>query len=1054
MIVKFGRFGWKAVLIWMECLAVIVGLVLLAGGVFLWRLGTGPLDAGFARETIEEALRDPVSGYSVTMEGITLEWPDIRGPVTLTLDDVGLVRDGNRVLGIGKVGLGISAGYLLRGKIKPVTISLAHSSLHLIRTNDNRVVLSLEDMKGDETPSPDQADDNPLMRVVNILSYPEGTINERSPIDRLRAVKISDATMVMEDHVLGISWYLRDTDLAFSRDDKGLVVETSVMLPGGRDKAAKLWAGAIYNRDDKIFKINAHVQDIDPRIVSRKVDALSFLDGQEIFLSGSVDLVMNTDLEIQAAAGKLFAEDGMLNIEGVYNKPISYQKIALEAVYDPDKRTVNVKEVSLRAYDVDISANSIVTLDENKIAAPLKIKIPSLPQERIKYLWPDVLHGKPIESWLLQRLSKGSVDNISAGLTIAAVKDKEEWRTDVSGITAAFDIVKMDVDYRSPLAPAKHTSGHGKLENDIITISIDGAHVDDMTISSGTVVIDNVTSDKVGHAKINVALQGGLPSLFKYISTEPIGMKGDDLGIDTANVLGDALLDVNVSFPTLRDLPKDKVEVTAQGTLDNVLLPDVLKSLDLTGGPMKLAVMEGKVKLSGAGKLDGRPVKLAWEQFLESKGKPYSSKIKAELDVDKDLRRKLGVGIDDWLAGTVPVKIDYTEFQNGGGEIAVAGDLKAAAVIVEPFKYIKPPGQAGTVTCTAVLHGGFVQEIRDLNVKTPDLNIVDGLIKFETIKGESVLRRGNFARMKLNETDAILDFEIGKNEELKIGLRGTFFDARPFLNKGDKKDRNAPYEGPAVIASVDVAKMRSSDTHTLDKVKIYLNLNRKGMVDQIELDAIAGKGAVYLRMKPDTDRNVNVFQFEADDAGAALNAFGVYKNIRGGTLAMKGESTPGKSRYVINGKAQLSDFNVVNAPTLAVLVSAISPTGLPQLLSNDGLFFSRLESKFQWRLRRSGDVYIVRDGRTSGSSLGLTFEGEVNKGKNVVDINGHVVPMSEINSLLSSIPLLGQLLSGGSDGGIFAATYTMTGSADKPKVSINPLSVLTPGIIRRILFED
>jgi hypothetical protein len=29
-------------------------------------------------------------------------------------------------------------------------------------------------------------------------------------------------------------------------------------------------------------------------------------------------------------------------------------------------------------------------------------------------------------------------------------------------------------------------------------------------------------------------------------------------------------------------------------------------------------------------------------------------------------------------------------------------------------------------------------------------------------------------------------------------------------------------------------------------------------------------------------------------------------------------------------------------------------------------------------------------------------------------------------------------------------TYTLSGSADEPKMSVNPLSVLTPGIFRRI----
>lgn len=1050
MIVKFGRFGGKAILIWMECLAIVVGLILLGGIVFSWRLGTGPVDISFARETVQQALQDPVSGYSVTMGGIVLEWPDLSGPIMLRLDNVGLIKSGKEVLNVGEVDLGISATHLLRADIKPLTISLAKSSLHLIRTAENDIVFSLED---DKTPVPEETagGENPLMRLVNALSRPEGAIDSRSPIDHLRRVEISDATMVMEDHVLGISWYLQDMNLAFARNPSGLEVGAEINLPGGRNGAALLRGSAVYDRQRKDFRIAAHIEDLDPRIVSRKVEKLSFMDGHELFLNGDFVMTVNESLEILGAEGKLSADDGSLKIDGVYDRPLAFQKLAFDAAYDPASETIDVREASIRAFDVGLKVSGTVTAGAEKISAPVKIEIPSLPQEKIKDIWPDVMRGEPIEAWLLERLSEGSIDNINAALTIDAAKGAEGWTIGVSGIAGGFDINNMKVDYRAPLTAATKTFGRGKLENDVLQITIDSAHVADMTVSGGTVTIDNIVADKVGNAHIDVALKAALPSLFKYVESEPIGMKGADLGLDTKNVKGDAALDVEVSFPTLRDLPKDKVKVKVGGTLDNVSLPDVVKTLDLTGGPMKLTVAEGKALLSGAGKLDGRPVKLDWEQFLESEGKPYSSKIKAQLDADRDLRMKLNIGLDDWLDGTVPVKVDYTEYASGRGEVLVAGNLKPATVKVTPFDYEKPPGVEGSVTCTAILQDGAVQEIRALNVKTPELDVTNGVMTFDSVNGVNVLRRGNMERVKLNETDTMLDFEIGKGGQLKVGLRGTFFDARPFLKKKRKK---GPYEGPPILASVDVAKMRSSDTQIISRAKIYLNLNKDGMVNQLELDAVAGKGAVYMRLKPDAARGVTVFRLEADDAGAALKAFDVYKNVRGGKFLLTGESAPGKSRYVINGKAQLSDFNVVNAPALAVLVSAISPTGLPMLLSNDGLFFSQLESKFSWHLRQPGDTYIIRDGRTSGSSLGLTFEGKVDKESGMVDINGHVVPMSEINSLISNIPLIGDILTGGSEGGIFAATYTMTGPTEKPVVSINPLSVLTPGIIRRILFED
>jgi hypothetical protein len=43
------------------------------------------------------------------------------------------------------------------------------------------------------------------------------------------------------------------------------------------------------------------------------------------------------------------------------------------------------------------------------------------------------------------------------------------------------------------------------------------------------------------------------------------------------------------------------------------------------------------------------------------------------------------------------------------------------------------------------------------------------------------------------------------------------------------------------------------------------------------------------------------------------------------------------------------------------------------------------------------------------------------------------------------------LLLGGEGQGLFAANYRVAGSAADPQVSVNPLSALTPGFLRRLL---
>ena len=62
-----------------------------------------------------------------------------------------------------------------------------------------------------------------------------------------------------------------------------------------------------------------------------------------------------------------------------------------------------------------------------------------------------------------------------------------------------------------------------------------------------------------------------------------------------------------------------------------------------------------------------------------------------------------------------------------------------------------------------------------------------------------------------------------------------------------------------------------------------------------------------------------------------------------------------------------------------------------------------------------------------------------------------MVPAYVINSLLGRIPVLGKIFTGGEKGsGVFAATYKMAGPIEDPKVSVNPLSVLAPGLLRKL----
>ena len=70
-----------------------------------------------------------------------------------------------------------------------------------------------------------------------------------------------------------------------------------------------------------------------------------------------------------------------------------------------------------------------------------------------------------------------------------------------------------------------------------------------------------------------------------------------------------------------------------------------------------------------------------------------------------------------------------------------------------------------------------------------------------------------------------------------------------------------------------------------------------------------------------------------------------------------------------------------------------------------------------------------------------------------ISVDGVLVPSFGMNSALGGIPIIGDLVVGRDGEGVFSLTYSVRGSLEKANVSVNPLSALAPGVIRRI-FEN
>ncbi|MDO8878971.1 MAG: hypothetical protein Q7V40_23080, partial [Pseudolabrys sp.] len=94
----------------------------------------------------------------------------------------------------------------------------------------------------------------------------------------------------------------------------------------------------------------------------------------------------------------------------------------------------------------------------------------------------------------------------------------------------------------------------------------------------------------------------------------------------------------------------------------------------------------------------------------------------------------------------------------------------------------------------------------------------------------------------------------------------------------------------------------------------------------------------------------------------------------------------------------------------------------------------------------------VRDGIVRGPQVGATVEGQVDYARDEVHLRGTFVPFYGLNNMfgLGQIPLVGILL-GGSNEGLVGITYEAVGPPSAPRISVNPVSALAPGLLRKFI---
>jgi len=1075
----FGRTS----LVLVESLAVLAVLLAIVLGIAVVALRSGPVNINFAEDYIEGALVNEESGGYAVFENAALSWPAFDAPFMLGLDKVKVMRSMGEgqvreIISVEHVTLGLSKNHLLGGQIRPVSLVLSELSFDVLRDKQGRFDIGFGDMELPEHQIEEVVSEAQTSLLEDILNYigSEEDGEGSSPLSNLELFEIRDAKLQYLDQGYDFFADFYAREIVFESVPEGLAAQAQLRMdPADGDQDSALYLDALLLRESKTLELSSRLENFDvAQLVSYGIEdeeILAVLQKQNVVLDAQIDGVFDEHLSPEAVDFALRSAAGDMQIDYMSDEKLPYSDLRLGGSFRQEKDggvELSLADSGVTVKGVTLGLSGRVIEENGGYRAPLRITSEEIRQDRVAPLWPQGLDEDMAREWIVERLSAGTFRDVEAQMELlishsplpslpeeeAEVQEAEPagWQVDARNVRLGLSMADMDVEYRAPLALVQDARAQAEFlyDEEKLSIVVEEGTIGDMVVDNATLDFNTILQSGKGTVDVQVDLRAGLSDVFRYIETEPIGV---DHRFDVSQLKGDAVLKVGVAMPTTKDVTMEQVKISVEGQVENAVLPGVVRDLALTGGPFSVSVDSEKASVNGSGLLAGRAIDVQWMEFLQSAGKSYKSRITANLKADEALRDEFGIDLSDFLEGEAGLDVTYTEYQGGKALADIDVDLFPARLFVEPFDYNKKTGITGKATLRAMLQDGELKEIDGLRVNAPGLSLADGRMLFAG-QGEALrLAKGSLPQVEIGETRAEINFEIEPESLTKIWLQGDVLDLRPFLKSEEQEEGNnaaQDYDSPPLVLSLEAQQMITADNAAVAKGKIYADIDGKGRFNQLEMDAVAGAGDIYMRYKPD-ETGARTFRLEADDAGAALKAFGLYENIRGGKLTIYAEPIAGVYDRNLVGLAEITDFRVVKAPGLARLLSAMSLPGVTQLLNNEGVVFSKLESNFDWVYRPRGSVLVLKNGRTSGNSLGLTFDGIYNQQTSQIDMNGTIIPLSGINKMLGSVPVIGDILGGA--GGVFAATYTIKGEGDEPEIRVNPLSVLAPGILRRILFE-
>ncbi len=1031
---------------------------------------------GWATARIEERINRVLEQGSIRFGALDFELGR-RGAPVVRMRDVTLANAyGAPVARFDRVETAISLWPLLRGRIQPRSVRIIGGTLRLRRDADGSFDLALGP-EGEFSSGGSVA--QVLADIADIFSS-----------EALGTLDIADASQVdlrFEDDMSGQVFSVAGGHLTLINSDAGLQLSAAFGLESGGQTAEAL-LNFFTDKGDAGVRMSAEFQNLRPADIAAQAPQLGWLTGLQAPLSGAVRLRIQPSGLLSEMSGTLGLGAGQFRFDTT-TPPVAIESGKADFVYAPEGQRLTFRRLQLATaagritakghgflsrgsledpraivgqvvvpsasiapegvlaggleltdgaldFKVELNPFSVrigqftASAGKNRIRAhgkldhgggvwraALDVSAKTLSRDGFLAFWPIALK-KNTRSWLDRNIASADLSNVELAL---------RWReNERANFASSFEFSNAAITYLRTLPPIRAAAGRGSILRNVMAIELDRGTVDlpegpSINVAGSLMRVPDLAV-KDPPARFDLKTDSSVRAALLLLDRPPFRFLSK-AGLGTDILSGRARLNVALKLPLALKIGLKEVDFDVTGQVSDARSDVLVPGRVLSAPVLRVAAKKTGMQVSGQGLIDRTAFDGTWSQGFgpAHRGK---SRFEGSVTLNDQMARDFRLGFPKGtFRGAARAALSLDIRRDAPLGFRLTSDLNRIGFSLPDLGWSKPRARTGKLLVEG--HLGKNPVVDRIELKVAGLS-AQGRI---TLKPGGGLDQARFSRVTL---DGWLNAPVtltgrGAGKRPAVSVRGGVIDIRKTsFGQGGGKGGNA---GPIELA--------------LDRLVISDGITLNGFTGKLQsAGGISGRFQGRVNDGPQIEGTLapldtgTAIRIRSPQAGKVLRAAAVFRNAKGGAMDLI--LSPRKERGAYTGRLTVSNTRLVGASAMAELLNAISVIGLLDQLNGPGIQFNDVQADFVL----TPDHVVLTRSSAVGPSIGISLDGTYYTASEKMDMQGVVSPIYMLNGI-------GQIFTRRGEG-LFGFNFRLVGTAKDPKVRVNPLSILTPGMFREI----